>query len=202
MSSSVFTSALISIDWCIVGTVEHTPAEEPAAPDYKVVVALCAAVSLICSIDRASISVAIVPMAEQYGWSDSVKGAISSSFFLGYTITNLIGIIVDSLSEHFSLLSISHCSTCKPGCSNLHEAHETLQEAIHPASSFSISISPMEVSLMQAGMWLQSTLPRWYWVGEWSYGPFSQSSPPQQRTWVSCWCPCYFPEASWELAKE
>lgn len=47
--------------------------------------------SLICSIDRASISVAIVPMAEQYGWSDSAKGAISSSFFAGYTITNLIG---------------------------------------------------------------------------------------------------------------
>ncbi|KAL3143287.1 hypothetical protein ABBQ38_002129 [Trebouxia sp. C0009 RCD-2024] len=73
------------------GAAEHAPAEEAAAPDYKVVVALCAAVSLICSIDRASISVAIVPMAEQYGWSDSVKGAISSSFFLGYTITNLIG---------------------------------------------------------------------------------------------------------------
>lgn len=77
--------------WCTVGAAEHAPAEEAAAPDYKVVVALCAAVSLICSIDRASISVAIVPMAEQYGWSDSVKGAISSSFFLGYTITNLIG---------------------------------------------------------------------------------------------------------------
>ena len=30
-------------------------------------------------------------MAEQYGWSDSVKGAISSSFFAGYTITNLVG---------------------------------------------------------------------------------------------------------------
>ena len=71
--------------------VELTPSNEDRAPNYKVVVGLCAAVSLICSIDRASISVAIVPMAEQYGWSDSAKGAISSSFFLGYTITNLIG---------------------------------------------------------------------------------------------------------------
>ena len=69
----------------------NIPSEEASVPDYKVVVGLCAAVSLICSIDRASISVAIVPMAEQYGWSDSVKGAISSSFFIGYTFTNLIG---------------------------------------------------------------------------------------------------------------
>lgn len=71
-------------------TVNQEPAPDDV-PDYKVVVGLCAAVSLICSIDRASISVAIVPMAEQFGWSDSAKGAISSSFFLGYTVTNLIG---------------------------------------------------------------------------------------------------------------
>lgn len=71
--------------------VQQSEPEEEKAPDWKLVVGLCAAVSLICSIDRASISVAIVPMAEQYGWSDSAKGAISSSFFAGYTITNLIG---------------------------------------------------------------------------------------------------------------
>lgn len=71
--------------------VQQSEPEEEKTPDWKLVVGLCAAVSLICSIDRASISVAIVPMAEQYGWSDSAKGAISSSFFAGYTITNLIG---------------------------------------------------------------------------------------------------------------
>ena len=65
--------------------------QDDSEPDWRLVVGLCAAVSLICSIDRASISVAIVPMAEQYGWSDSAKGAISSSFFAGYTITNLVG---------------------------------------------------------------------------------------------------------------
>lgn len=75
---------------CCAGTSSHDASQEDVL-DYKVVVGLCAAVSLICSIDRASISVAIVPMAEQFGWSDSVKGAISSSFFVGYTVTNLIG---------------------------------------------------------------------------------------------------------------
>ena len=73
-------------------------------PDYKLVVALCAAVSLICSIDRASISVAIVPMGEQYGWSDSAKGSISSAFFAVYTITNLIG----------TLVLLAHCAQPSP----------------------------------------------------------------------------------------
>ena len=30
-------------------------------------------------------------IAEEFGWSESVKGAISSSFFVGYTVTNLVG---------------------------------------------------------------------------------------------------------------
>jgi len=74
--------------------------QDDSTPDWRLVVGLCAAVSLICSIDRASISVAIVPMAEQYGWSDSAKGAISSSFFAGYTITNLIGMSTSSQHMH------------------------------------------------------------------------------------------------------
>lgn len=93
-STSILTLCHLAYSWCPAEPLEHTPSEEDSGPDYKVVVALCAAVSLICSIDRASISVAIVPMAEQYGWSDSAKGAISSSFFLGYTVTNLIGTIM------------------------------------------------------------------------------------------------------------
>ena len=80
--------------------------QDDSAPDWRLVVGLCAAVSLICSIDRASISVAIVPMAEQYGWSDSAKGAISSSFFAGYTITNLVG--MSNSSQHMHKLVQKH----------------------------------------------------------------------------------------------
>jgi hypothetical protein len=54
-------------------------------------VGLSAIAALICSVDRAAISVAILPMSEQYGWSDSTKGAINSAFYVGYTITNLVG---------------------------------------------------------------------------------------------------------------
>ena len=97
--------------------------QEPAPDDvlnYKVVVGLCAAVSLICSIDRASISVAIVPMAEQFGWSDSAKGAISSSFFLGYTVTNLIGEVNTARRTHCaiccSMQATSVVATLYPEC--------------------------------------------------------------------------------------
>lgn len=58
---------------------------------YFVVVGLCALAALICSVDRAAISVAILPMAEEYQWSDTTKGAVNSAFYVGYTITNLLG---------------------------------------------------------------------------------------------------------------
>jgi len=38
----------------------------------------------ICMIDRIAISIAIIPMAEDNGWSPTVQGAFMSAFFLGY----------------------------------------------------------------------------------------------------------------------
>ena len=38
----------------------------------------------ICMIDRIAISIAIIPIAEDNGWSPTVQGAVMSAFFLGY----------------------------------------------------------------------------------------------------------------------
>ena len=38
----------------------------------------------ICMIDRIAISIAIIPMAEDNGWSPMIQGAVMSAFFLGY----------------------------------------------------------------------------------------------------------------------
>ena len=46
---------------------------------------------LICYIDRVNISVAIIPMQEQFGWSESQVGIILGSFYFGYMITMIIG---------------------------------------------------------------------------------------------------------------
>jgi hypothetical protein len=49
----------------------------PADNRWYTVVGLSALAALICSVDRAAISVAILPMSEQFHWSDSTKGAVN-----------------------------------------------------------------------------------------------------------------------------
>jgi hypothetical protein len=65
--------------------------ESPLARDALVLILLATAVSFVCSIDRAAMSVAILPMSDQFNWDDTVKGSVSSAFFAGYMITNLCG---------------------------------------------------------------------------------------------------------------
>ena len=45
----------------------------------------------ICYIDRVNISVAIIPMQKQFGWSESEVGLILGSFYFGYVFTMMIG---------------------------------------------------------------------------------------------------------------
>lgn len=49
-----------------------------------ILVAMCFMATFICYIDRVNISVAIIPMAEEHGWSGTTKGLVLSSFFIGY----------------------------------------------------------------------------------------------------------------------
>lgn len=46
---------------------------------------------ILSSLDKVNMSVALVPMAEEFGWSGTTKGLVSSSFFWGYTFTQLPG---------------------------------------------------------------------------------------------------------------
>lgn len=45
----------------------------------------------ICYMDRVSISVAIIPMVEDYGWDLTTQGLVLSSFFVGYLLLQVIG---------------------------------------------------------------------------------------------------------------
>ena len=45
----------------------------------------------ICFIDRVNISVAIIPMQAQFGWSESQVGIILGSFYFGYIISMTFG---------------------------------------------------------------------------------------------------------------
>ena len=59
----------------------------PAAerrPTWYTVVLLCGAAVLISYLDRTNISVAAIPMQAQFGWTETSKGWVLSSFFVGY----------------------------------------------------------------------------------------------------------------------
>ena len=57
---------------------------------FKVIILTVAAV-FICYIDRVVISLAIIPMSEEAGWSETQKGVILGSFYIGYMITQIYG---------------------------------------------------------------------------------------------------------------
>jgi hypothetical protein len=60
-------------------------------PERVRIVALCFASFVLCNCDRINISVAILPMASTFGWSQSTVGIIQSSFFWGYVTTQIPG---------------------------------------------------------------------------------------------------------------
>jgi ACS family sodium-dependent inorganic phosphate cotransporter len=58
----------------------------PRSQPWLAVVILCCAAVLISYIDRTNISVAALPMQEQFGWDETTKGQVLSSFFVGYLV--------------------------------------------------------------------------------------------------------------------
>lgn len=68
--------------------------DQPSSSTWQrrhTVVLLCFFSTFICYIDRVNISIAIIPMAEQFGWSDTERGLVMSSFFAGYMVTQVLG---------------------------------------------------------------------------------------------------------------
>lgn len=55
-------------------------------PERYRLVALCVLAAFICYIDRVNISVAVIAMQEAFGWSETRKGLVLSSFFVGYML--------------------------------------------------------------------------------------------------------------------
>lgn len=60
-------------------------------PKRYVLVGMCFLATSVCYVDRVNISVAVIPMAEQFHWSATTKGAVLTSFFIGYLTGMLPG---------------------------------------------------------------------------------------------------------------
>jgi MFS transporter, ACS family, solute carrier family 17 (sodium-dependent inorganic phosphate cotransporter), other len=46
---------------------------------------------VICNMDKVNISVAIIPMSQDFGWSPTTTGLVQSSFFYGYLLSQIPG---------------------------------------------------------------------------------------------------------------
>ena len=57
---------------------------------YQVILGIAIAF-VICNMERVHISVAVIPMAEDYGWTPTQAGLIQSAFFYGYLLAQLPG---------------------------------------------------------------------------------------------------------------
>ena len=54
-------------------------------------IGLSFAAIFLCYIDRVNISVAIIPMATEFGWDKTLQGSVMSAFFIGYLLTQIAG---------------------------------------------------------------------------------------------------------------
>ena len=59
---------------------------------YRIKVIILSFIAVfICYIDRVNISVAIIPMQEQFGWSELQVGIVLGTFYVGYMISMTLG---------------------------------------------------------------------------------------------------------------
>ncbi|XP_042506108.1 ascorbate transporter, chloroplastic-like isoform X1 [Macadamia integrifolia] len=60
-------------------------------PKRWVIVLLCCSAFLLCNMDRVNMSIAILPMSQEFKWNSATIGLIQSSFFWGYLLTQIVG---------------------------------------------------------------------------------------------------------------
>ena len=53
------------------------------------VVGLMALSFVLCNMDKVNMSVAVIPMAKELGWTATERGLVSSAFFWGYALTQI-----------------------------------------------------------------------------------------------------------------
>ena len=67
-------------------------------------------VAILSALDRVAMSVAIVPMASEFGYGDTIKGSISSFFSVGYGLLIIpSGLVLSKLSPK-KILAVGLCS--------------------------------------------------------------------------------------------
>mmetsp|Transcript_12178 Transcript_12178/g.15961 ORF Transcript_12178/g.15961 Transcript_12178/m.15961 type:complete len:562 (-) Transcript_12178:396-2081(-) len=74
-------------------------------PQTLAIIALLFGVGVICALDRVAMSVALLPMADQFQYTETEKGAISAAFTIGYMIAMTPAGLLASFSSPSKLLT-------------------------------------------------------------------------------------------------
>mmetsp|Transcript_25077 Transcript_25077/g.32552 ORF Transcript_25077/g.32552 Transcript_25077/m.32552 type:complete len:586 (-) Transcript_25077:241-1998(-) len=86
----VETEQQMSQNQTISSTADLMPLDESETvlknPEALTVISLLFGVGIICALDRVAMSVALLPMAKEFGYTETDKGAISAAFTLGYMV--------------------------------------------------------------------------------------------------------------------
>eukprot|EP00884_Botryococcus_braunii_P007563 jgi/Botrbrau1/16808/Bobra.150_2s0035.1 len=71
--------------------VNPAPEDPPQGgiPHRWRVVGMMALAFVLCNMDKVNMSVAVIPMAKDLGWSATERGLVSSAFFWGYSLTQV-----------------------------------------------------------------------------------------------------------------
>ncbi|KAJ9171394.1 hypothetical protein P3X46_014771 [Hevea brasiliensis] len=75
----------------IEGNLQETSPWWQQFPKRWVIVLLCFCAFLLCNMDRVNMSIAILPMSQEFNWNSATVGLIQSSFFWGYLMTQILG---------------------------------------------------------------------------------------------------------------
>nr|DAD18948.1 TPA_asm: hypothetical protein HUJ06_020411 [Nelumbo nucifera] len=75
----------------VEGNVQKITSWWKQFPKRWVIVLLCFSAFLLCNMDRVNMSIAILPMSQEFNWNSATVGLIQSSFFWGYLLTQIIG---------------------------------------------------------------------------------------------------------------
>lgn len=86
---SLASTTETATDAAPVATSPGAPPPEKGIPHRWQVVGMMALSFVLCNMDKVNMSVAVIPMAKELGWSATERGLVSSSFFWGYSLTQI-----------------------------------------------------------------------------------------------------------------
>mmetsp|Transcript_28366 Transcript_28366/g.48248 ORF Transcript_28366/g.48248 Transcript_28366/m.48248 type:complete len:578 (-) Transcript_28366:11-1744(-) len=83
----------------------QTTSEQTIPPEFYPILALCFCVTLLSALDRVAMSIAILPISSEFGYSETIKGQISSAVSYGYGAAILpIGLAVSVVSSRLLMI--------------------------------------------------------------------------------------------------